>query len=108
MDLVDDQNNRTSTHSEVMRWSLWFVSLNLVDGFQTSAFVKQQGLSVELNPWMRWVLSEHSTHGMWSVKFLIIVLVLVLFRKNLGVLRAASIGLAIVVAMNFLTMGIFR
>lgn len=105
MDLVEDQSRQATAQSEGIRWGLWFVILNLVDGFQTSSFVNQRGVAAELNPWIRYIMSEHSTLGMWAVKLMIITLVLVIFRKNLGVMRAASIGIAIIVAMNFWTIG---
>lgn len=91
--------------SYLVRWSVWFIALNLIDALQTAMVVNRFGLAAEFNPLMQWLLDHYSYLGLYVAKCCVVSLVIILaFSWSQRVLHLATCGMAAIVAINFWTL----
>ncbi|MEM1070606.1 MAG: DUF5658 family protein [Planctomycetota bacterium] len=96
---------RVNTDDAKMRWAFLFAALNVLDGLQTTAIVGRFGVRAELNPWIGWCIENYSILGLWVVKLVIMAVILaVVHRLSVRILCGVTLGLAVIVSANFITL----
>lgn len=83
----------------------FFVALTVVDGMQTTAVVTWFGSETEVNPLMKWMLTDFGINGLWWGKAFTVFAVLLVYEKlRPKILLAGALILGFVVCSNLLQM----